>query len=307
MLVLLPLLPLHCRQHCKLASAQSQSSRNMHWRHCQHCAVVVANVAPALSPLLRGRLCPCRAGVATLGTPMLPPASQTGICPVMTQLRPVVGEASLLHSTSSPVALSLYPESAHSKFGLQRSGQGSDGVFSALHWCPCLHRTGVIASVKLSLLLALRWRCCRVGLRRSDRCRAGICRCCAGVLRELPWHHCQHCAVILVAGVAPASLPSLRGHFCPCCAGIIALVAFASLPASRTGIYPVTTQSRHMLASLPALRHCYCRHCAGIVALVARAFLPSSCWHRCPWHTRVIASIMNWHPANHDAVATRCR
>ncbi len=76
-LVSLPLLPLRCRQHCKLASAQSRSSLNTRWRHCQHRAIVVAGIVPALLPLLRGRLFPC-SGVAALGIPALPPASQTG-------------------------------------------------------------------------------------------------------------------------------------------------------------------------------------------------------------------------------------
>ncbi len=81
----LPLSPLHCRQHRKLASAQSRSSCDTHWRPCQHRAIDVAGVALASLPLSRRRLCPCCAGIAALGTPALPPASRTGICPVMTQ------------------------------------------------------------------------------------------------------------------------------------------------------------------------------------------------------------------------------
>jgi hypothetical protein len=94
-LPLSPTLPLRCRQHCELASAQAQSSCIMCWHHRQHCALVVADVAPAPPPSLCRCLCPGCSGVAALGTPVLPPASQTGICPVMTQLRPVVGEVSL--------------------------------------------------------------------------------------------------------------------------------------------------------------------------------------------------------------------
>ncbi len=99
-LTLLPSLPSRHRQHRELASAQSQSSRNMRWHHCQYRAVVIASIAPALSPSLHRHLCPCCTGAATLGTPALPPASQTGICPVMTQLHHVVSEALLLPSTS---------------------------------------------------------------------------------------------------------------------------------------------------------------------------------------------------------------
>jgi hypothetical protein len=160
----LPTSSSRCHQHRELASAQAQGSCNTCWRHPQHRALVVANTAPASSPLLRGCLCPCCAGVAALSTPTLPPASQTSICPVMTQLRSVVGEVSLLRSTLLPVASLLYPESAHSDFGLRRSGQGSNGVLLALRWCPYAHCTGVIASVKLSLLLAFCRRCCQVGL-----------------------------------------------------------------------------------------------------------------------------------------------
>jgi hypothetical protein len=114
----LPSLSSRCRQHCKLASAQAQGSRNTRWRHCQHRALVIADVVPALSPSLCWCLCPHRAGVDALGTPALLPASQPGICPVMVQLRPVVGEVSLSRSTLSPVASLLYPELAHSDFGL---------------------------------------------------------------------------------------------------------------------------------------------------------------------------------------------
>ncbi len=67
--------PSCCRQHHKLASAQSQSSCNTRWRHHQHRAVNFSGIAPALLPLLRGRLCPHCTGVVALVTPMLPPAS----------------------------------------------------------------------------------------------------------------------------------------------------------------------------------------------------------------------------------------
>jgi hypothetical protein len=221
-LALLPLSPLHCRQHSKLASAQSQNSCNMRWHHCQHRAIDVAGVAPALFPLLRRCLCPCCAGVATLSAPALPPASQTGICPVMTQSQHVLGEASLSCSTSLPVASLLYPALAHSNFGLWQSGKGSDCVFLVLHWCPLSHCAGIIASIKLFLLPVLHQRCCQVGLQRSGRCRAGVCRSCVCVLPASRWHHCQHCAVAHVAGIVPASLPLSHGCFCPCRAGIFA-------------------------------------------------------------------------------------
>jgi hypothetical protein len=70
-------------------------------------------------------------------------------------------------------------------------------------------------------------------------CFAGVVLASLAALRR---HHHQHCAVI-VAAVAPTSLPLLHGHFCPRRAGIVALVAFALLPASQTGVCLVTKQS----------------------------------------------------------------
>jgi hypothetical protein len=72
------------------------------WRLCQRCAGVLASIAlaslPALhccccqhslvwSPLSQGHHHPHCAGAIALVTPMLPPASQTGVCPVRKQLQ----------------------------------------------------------------------------------------------------------------------------------------------------------------------------------------------------------------------------
>ncbi len=243
MLALLPLTPLRHCQHRKLTSVQPRSSCDTRWHHCQHRAIVVASVALALLPLPRGRHCPCCAGVAILGTPALLPASQAGICPVMMQSQHIVGEALLSCSTSLPMASLLYPASADSNLAFNGLAKAAMAFFLVLRWCPCLHCTGIIASVRLSLLPALHRHCCRVGLRRSGRCRAGICQRCACILPALCWRHCQHRAVVLVAGIATASLPSLHGHFCPGRAGIVALIAFALPPASQTGVCPVMKQS----------------------------------------------------------------
>ncbi len=56
-------------------------------RHCQHCIVVVAGIAPASSPSLHGRLYPHCAGIVALVAFVLPPALQAGIYPVTKQLR----------------------------------------------------------------------------------------------------------------------------------------------------------------------------------------------------------------------------
>jgi hypothetical protein len=240
-LALLPSLSLRCCQHCELASAQAQGSCNTCWRHRQHRALVVANVAPASSPLLRGCLCPPRAGVAALGTPASPPASQTGICPVMTQLQPVVGEVSLSRSMLSPVASLLYPESAHSDFGLRRLGQGSNGVLLMLRWCPRAHCTGVIASVKLSLLLVLHRRCCQVGLRGP----AGAAQAFAGIALAFCPHPAGVIASIVLSSMSPAScryhcrvaqalLPLSCRHLCPHCLCLASSIATWCLPSHET-------------------------------------------------------------------------
>jgi hypothetical protein len=229
-LALLPLSPLHCRQHSKLASAQSQNSCNMHWCHCQHRAIGVAGVAPALFPLLRRCLCPCCAGVATLSAPALPPASQTGICPVMTQSQHVLGEASLSCLTSLPVALLLYPASAHSNYGLWQSGKGSDCIFFfgvalvsslALRWRHCQHQAFLVASVAPAMLPS--W---------------------PSKVRPMPrWRLPELC--LRFARIPLASLPALC--CCPCCrhcAGIIALVTWALLPLLRWHLCPFLGQQK---------------------------------------------------------------
>ncbi len=134
--------------------------------------------------------------------------------------------------------------------GLQRSGQGSDGIFLALRWCPHPHCTGVIASVRLSLLPVLRLCCCQVGLQKSGWCSAGICRRCASVLLALLWHHCQHCAVVVVVDVVLASLPSSRWSFC--------LIALALLPS-----LPLRCRQHRKLASAQSRSSCNMRwhHC----------------------------------------------
>jgi hypothetical protein len=191
----------------------------------------------------------------------------------MMQLRPVVGEVSLLHSTLSPVALLLYRESAHSDVGLERSGQGSNGFYQRCAGVPaCIARASLPAS------------------------SCPFCWCCAGIVAELAFevwpvprkrlpalclrfahiplvslpasfcHPChRHCAGIIAM---------LRGRFFPCRAGIFVLIAFASPPASQPDVCPVTKQSQHVLASLPTPRPHRCQSSASIVALVTWALLP---------------------------------
>jgi hypothetical protein len=206
-LALLPSLPLRCRQHRKLASAQSQNSRNTRWRHCQHCTIVVAGIAPASLPLLHGHLCPCCAGVAALGTPASPPALQTGIWPVMTQSRHVTGEASLSHSSLLPMASSLYPASAHSNLAFGGLAKAAMTFF--------LRCAGVLARIALASLPVSSCPCCRH---------------CAGVVAKLAFKGPAG-TVLVFAGVALV--------FCPHCAGIIAsIVLLLLLPALRRPCHP---------------------------------------------------------------------
>ncbi len=70
-------------------------------------AGVIVSIAPLLLPALHRHCCPLCAGIVTLVTFALLPASRTGVCSFMTQTRHVAGEASLPHSSSSLVALLL--------------------------------------------------------------------------------------------------------------------------------------------------------------------------------------------------------
>ncbi len=288
----------------------------------------------------------------------------------MMQSQHVVGEVLLSRSTSPPVALLLYPASAHSNLAFD----GQANAAMAFFWhcagvlahialaslpassCPCcrhcagvvakltfegpagaalafagvalafcLHLAGIIASiVLLSLLPAL----CR---RHPPRCIGAFALVPLALFSLLPlrcrqhrklasvqsrsshntrWRHFQNCAIV-IAGIAPASLPSLCRHLCPHWAGVAALSTPTLLPASQTGIRPVMTQSQHVagealllrslslpVASLlyPALAHsdlafdslakaamAFFWRCAGVLARIALASLPASscpcCWH----------------------------
>jgi hypothetical protein len=177
----------------------------------------------------------------------------------------------------------------------------------ALRWCPHPHRTGVIVSIKLSLLPALRRCCCRVGLQRSGQYSAGVCWHCAGVSSALSWHHCQHCAVVIVAGIAPALLPSVHGHLCPHPAPLV--VAFTlppSLPYVASLPYPVSSTplirflspdalaTMHVpFATTSSLEHLMAA-AAILVTTIPQATAGCAIWSSSSCHTCVAASITNW-------------
>jgi hypothetical protein len=204
-----------------------------------------------------------------------------------------------------PMASLLYLALVHSNLafhGLAKAAMAFFGIalvsLIALHWRHCQHQAVLVAGIAPALLPSwpskvrpvpswrlptLCWCFACIALMSSPTlCCCCQCQCCAGVIALVAW-----------------------GLF-PCCTGTVALLAFTLLPALQTGICPVMKQWQHTLASLPALRHYCCWRCAGIVALVARAPLPLLRWCCRPRHTRVTASIMNWHLPSHDAVATRC-
>jgi hypothetical protein len=178
-----------------------------------------------------------------------------------------------------------------------------------LHWHPCLHHAGIIASITLSLLPAL---------------------CCC---------HCRRCTVV-VAFLLLAPLPSLRLHCRLCHPRIGASIANWCLPnhdAAATHLcmwccpcghfpcpWPFCHTQHCSTATLPSMvqlmqrwhlcrccacntRWCHRQHCAVVVAGVAPALLPSSRWHCHPCYTRVAVSITNWHLFIHDTDATCLR
>ncbi len=239
---LLPLLRWH---HCPCCLRVAASITNWHlpshkavatgaWHYCQHRAILVAGVAPASLPSLRGRLCLCRADVAALSTPALPPALPTGIRPAMTQSQHDAGEASLSRSLSLPVASLLCPASAHSDLAFD----GLAKAAIALFW----RCTGVLARIALASLLASSCPCCRR---------------CTGVVAKLAFEGPASTALAF-AGVALA--------FCPHCAGVIAsIVLLLSLLAlhrrcrpQRMGIFALIARPSWWRSPIP--RHCRMWH-----------------------------------------------
>jgi hypothetical protein len=183
--------------------------------------------------MLRGCLCPCCAGIAALGIPALPPASQTGLRPVMMQLRQVAGEASLLRLSLSPVASLLYPASAHSNLAFYGLAEAVMALFffcfffgvalvslPALHWRCCQHQAVFVAGIAPALLLSWPLKVWPVQCWRLPV----LCWCFARIaLASLPASCCCCC--------------------CRCCAGVVVLSACASLPSSCApcgGICPST-------------------------------------------------------------------
>jgi hypothetical protein len=180
--------------------------------------------------------------------------------------------------------------------------------FLALLWCLCPHCTGVIASIKLSLLLALRQHCRQVGLRMSGRYSAGVCRRCAGVSPPLRWHHCQHRAAVVVAGVAPALSPLACGCLCPHCARLVVVFALPpSLPYVVSLLYPVSStpvlrflspdalMAMHMPFAMTLSSESLTAAAAVLVMTIPQTTAGYAVRSSSYCHTSVAASITNWH------------
>jgi hypothetical protein len=180
------------------------------WHHCQHCAVVIASAAPAWSPLSRRHHHPHCAGVVALIAPTLLPASQTGICPVTTQLQHL--------GVSGDVAMLLV------------IARGFVPVLGILPWQLCLQwssqcSAGVSANVVLASLPPLRWCHCQ-------HCAVVVAGVVPALLPLLRGHHCSCCTSVvdLVAPVLPPALQKLASTQSGCSCNTSALVAL--LPCS---------------------------------------------------------------------------
>jgi hypothetical protein len=130
----------------------------LRWRPCKHCTVVVASNVLALLPTLRWPLCPRCIGIAVFVASALPPASKTGICPITTQLQHIRVRGIVVVVVF--LAQGPYPASCHGDLAFDGLADAALVSLLALCWHPCPHPAGIIASLVLSLLPALRRRCC---------------------------------------------------------------------------------------------------------------------------------------------------
>ncbi len=291
-LVVLELSPtshLHCRKHCKLATALSQCNRDtsayvalslcslstsvavvavtgtvswqlgldvqqiLHWWFCQRCAGVLARVALASLQALRCCLCQHCTGVVTnVALASLP--SLCWHCPQHCKL----ASAQPRHSRNTSVCVALLswssslPMASLQYLALFHGDLASDGP----------------ADAALVSLPALCWR---------------------------PWPYCAG----VITNIALLLLPALHWHHCPCCVGAFALVALALLPSLplltasianwRLPSHEAVPTRAGILASiapllLPALRQHCCLCCTGVFAPVALATPPSAHPRYCQHH-----------------------
>jgi hypothetical protein len=134
----------------------------------------------------------------------------------MMQSRHVAGEASLLRSSASPVALSLYPSSTHSDLAFNGLAKAAMAFFQCC--------AGVFARIALASLPASSCPCCRrctgIVAELAFEGPASAALAFAGI--ALVFH--PHLAGIIASIVLLLSLPALRRHCHPWHAGIFALI-----------------------------------------------------------------------------------
>jgi hypothetical protein len=100
-------------------------------------------------------------------------------------------------------------------------------------------------------------------------------------LPALRWHPWPHCAGI-ITNIALSLLPALLWHHCPRCVGAFALVALALLPCCLR----VTTSIANWHLPNQAVATC-----AGVIASIAPLSLLASCWHHCPCCVGIFAPV----------------
>jgi hypothetical protein len=234
-----------------------------HWHRCPHCIRVPASIALASSALLQWRRCLRCDGIA--------PPCCTGICPITT---PLAMHGSTLRALLLCLLCPARPRH-HVASSSSSMSAGPDMPNALPVWRPCWL-----------------WQCTVVVRGRVTVPSIGITVNGIVVVIYVSRRRYADCLAALDGLVCPGTARH-QACCCPCCAGILALVALASPPAlrwrrhpPRAGIIapvmlasaPLQCHSQHVviaeLASLLALRWRPCQDCAGTFAGVALALLP---------------------------------
>jgi hypothetical protein len=138
----------------------------------------------------------------------------------MMQLQHVAGEASLSCSSFLPVALMLYPASAHSDLAFDSLAEASMAFFQCC--------AGILARIALASLPASSCPCCQhcagIVAKLAFKGPAGAALAFAGVALAF----CPHPAGVIASIVLSLLLPALRRRCHPRRVGIFALIACLS-------------------------------------------------------------------------------
>ncbi len=268
----------------------------LHWHHCQHCAGFIASVAPALSPLSHGCLCPHRTHIVTSIANWHLPSHNAVLTHRCTCCRGCALHCHLwlcccnLHPSMEIWPSMIWPMQC-CRLCQTRIALASSPASCCHH---CWHYASFVALVMQVSLPSSRWHHCPP----STHVTASIAN----------WHLPSHAAVATHWHMwhccrAPCCHQWLHGHtrhwstatwplmvqlmqrwrLCQRCAGILAGIILASLSA--------------------LLCHCCWCH-TSVVALAAQTSSPSLRWHCHLCCTRIAASIPNWRLPSQNAVAT---